>query len=326
MNMYCVYTALRIKHPFMPAHQAILWARSSLKQPMFDMMPGVDGSPVVYEPKDLPGVQLHFNLEYDADTNLRDSSDGAETKWFDSYDIYPREAGHHLGGKLPGGWLSLTHWDHGLLAVRLREDLIATEQARYYNKELGCSKQVAAELGQESQKRTLEYWREVAIGDRSAYGVVVTLYVDGEEVSSDSLWGIDSDPYDKEESRYLLDTADEIGQKLLREYREQKAEEDAAEAEENAARARKRDVLQQAVHFIRENADEEDGEPDWMPELEAITEELGLVTYAIRHVSDARLAWSNKHGWVSDDSYDLFAQHERDNLNLPIDGRWWEAV
>jgi hypothetical protein len=44
--------------------------------------------------------------------------------------------------------------------------------------------------------------------------------------------------------------------------------------------------------------------------------------YEIRNNSDNSFAWSNKFGWVDDDEYDLFTEKEKNELNLPINGRW----
>lgn len=45
--------------------------------------------------------------------------------------------------------------------------------------------------------------------------------------------------------------------------------------------------------------------------------------WAIRNVKDHSLAWSNEWGWVDNNSYDLFSESEKGELNLPIDGEWW---
>lgn len=44
--------------------------------------------------------------------------------------------------------------------------------------------------------------------------------------------------------------------------------------------------------------------------------------YSIRNVNDSGLAWSNTHGWVDDESYDLFTESEKEEMNLPMEGRW----
>ena len=44
--------------------------------------------------------------------------------------------------------------------------------------------------------------------------------------------------------------------------------------------------------------------------------------YAIRNNLNNSLAWSNMFGWVDNDDYDLFTEKEKNELNLPINGRW----
>jgi hypothetical protein len=38
-----------------------------------------------------------------------------------------------------------------------------------------------------------------------------------------------------------------------------------------------------------------------------------------------RLWWSNEIGWV-DTGADIFSRKERENFNLPIDGRWYNLT
>lgn len=45
--------------------------------------------------------------------------------------------------------------------------------------------------------------------------------------------------------------------------------------------------------------------------------------YVIRNTMDHGLAWSNRYGWVDDETYDLFDERERHTLNLPAGGEWW---
>ena len=44
--------------------------------------------------------------------------------------------------------------------------------------------------------------------------------------------------------------------------------------------------------------------------------------FAIKNIKDNNDFWSNVDGWVDTPTFDLFTLHERDTLNLPIDGEW----
>lgn len=49
--------------------------------------------------------------------------------------------------------------------------------------------------------------------------------------------------------------------------------------------------------------------------------------YVIQNINDPTLYWSNKYGWCEmdfdfKDTIDMFTQHEKNTLNLPIEGKW----
>ena len=44
--------------------------------------------------------------------------------------------------------------------------------------------------------------------------------------------------------------------------------------------------------------------------------------FAIQCVNDPDLLWSNTHGWVDCEDFDLFTIEESETLNLPVNGQW----
>lgn len=42
----------------------------------------------------------------------------------------------------------------------------------------------------------------------------------------------------------------------------------------------------------------------------------------IRNVNDDDLYWNNAIGWVDAGSADQFSDQEREELNLPLEGKW----
>jgi hypothetical protein len=49
-------------------------------------------------------------------------------------------------------------------------------------------------------------------------------------------------------------------------------------------------------------------------------------TYVIQNENDFSLLWSNTHGWIDDDDFDVFTLQESETLTLPIEGRWIQLV
>ena len=46
--------------------------------------------------------------------------------------------------------------------------------------------------------------------------------------------------------------------------------------------------------------------------------------YAIYNKNDDQLFWNNELGWVDTSLETKFSQEERDTLNLPIEGVWYQ--
>jgi hypothetical protein len=44
--------------------------------------------------------------------------------------------------------------------------------------------------------------------------------------------------------------------------------------------------------------------------------------YVIENTEDIDLLWSNQNGWTGADDYDVFTAEEKEQLNLPMGGRW----
>lgn len=44
--------------------------------------------------------------------------------------------------------------------------------------------------------------------------------------------------------------------------------------------------------------------------------------YVIENTEDIDLLWSNENGWTGADDYDVFTAEEKEQLNLPMGGRW----
>ncbi len=48
--------------------------------------------------------------------------------------------------------------------------------------------------------------------------------------------------------------------------------------------------------------------------------------YVIENENDPTLLWSNVHGWVDCDDFDVFTFEEKETLNLPIEGKWMQLI
>jgi len=48
--------------------------------------------------------------------------------------------------------------------------------------------------------------------------------------------------------------------------------------------------------------------------------------YVIENVNEPELLWTNAWGWTDGDDFDVFTFEEKEEFNLPIDGKWMQLV
>lgn len=206
---YAQYVTLR-DNMREPAHYVGYWLKEREKKRTWLHEDRVDPSQSHWVA--VPGLGfMCFSMEYDNDHNEWDT-DNIEHEWRSRETCDPIRTGKHLGD----GWYALNHFDGGrFLAVRPKEGGDYETRRSYYSS-LGMSKSDADIRARHALQQECKYWYEVAQGDRTWVGWIVTLYdtlyADDscKELASDSCWG-----YDMADIKYIHDCMDDSARELV---------------------------------------------------------------------------------------------------------------